>query len=466
MRPIAAAVVGASVATLAIVLRQTPKAATAAGVVSSAACLVVLRALDSASRIHAVLTKGELLAMREASLLGEPESLLREQLSRNLHFLGERCQAKLGNSLVVVIGLGSVGSHAAALLGRSGIGCLRLVDPAKVSDASLTHHATAVAVDVGNGRAAAVRDALSRTVPALAIQVCETRLVGANAPTLLADADFVLLCTRDSEALVAGLMESNKAGVRALACLSGPMARGDAAPSHQRLMYLHETLFLPEARTLTRQLRDAIGGHLPMPLPDQLVIAPIPPSISPWPQSSQFNKNLDHTAWWFSGSGGSIPIEVSPPPRSVPALAAAGHAAASAVLCALGELTLDPFRTVFPRSVREDMWRAVARRERDVFGVNLADNFVHRIWPEDIEYLVDEVYGRRCAKTGESLGGRFALVLTRWRAELPISRDNAILLMKTEAAKHDEQHSLEGIPCEVVSAIDAALRRPCMTGLR
>lgn len=47
---------------------------------------------------------------------------------RNIQFFGMESQRKVSESFVVVIGLGGVGSHAASMLLRSGIGRLRLVD--------------------------------------------------------------------------------------------------------------------------------------------------------------------------------------------------------------------------------------------------------------------------------------------------------------------------------------------------
>lgn len=376
---IAALVAGAGLITAAGCLRSSSSATTAvaAAAASAVACALALRCFDSRPPAAPVLSKSDLLASRDAALRSEPEELLREQLSRNLHFLGEEAQASLGRSLVVIVGLGSVGSHAAALLGRTGIGCLRLIDPAMLTFESCTRHATATRAQMPNSRAGATRDALRSTVPALSIQVCETALDTSNAATLLADADMVLLCTKDTPTLAVGLAHCHAAGMRALACLSGPASRGQSAATHPSLVYLHELLYSPDARALIRQLRAAILQ--PMPLPDQLVLAPIPPTLSSWPSDN---------------SPSRIAQGVPPPPRAIPASAAIGHAAASAALCALGGLILEPRRNVFPRTTRETMWRAVARRERDLFGAEVSERSFNGIWPEDLEYLVDEVRAR------------------------------------------------------------------------
>ena len=64
--------------------------------------------------------------LSSATLTADP--VVREQLTRNIQFLGVAGQAALADALVVVVGLGGVGSHAAHLLLRAGVGRLRLVD--------------------------------------------------------------------------------------------------------------------------------------------------------------------------------------------------------------------------------------------------------------------------------------------------------------------------------------------------
>nr|KJB81201.1 hypothetical protein B456_013G132900 [Gossypium raimondii] len=52
---------------------------------------------------------------------------------RNIQFFGLDSQQKVTSSYVVVIGLGGVGSHAASMLLRSGVGKLLLVGFDQVS---------------------------------------------------------------------------------------------------------------------------------------------------------------------------------------------------------------------------------------------------------------------------------------------------------------------------------------------
>lgn len=79
----------------------------------------------------------------------EQDEILQEQFTRNVQFFGQAGQLSVAKSFVVVIGLGGVGSHAAHLLLRSGVGRLRLVDFDQVSLSSLNRHAVATRADVG-----------------------------------------------------------------------------------------------------------------------------------------------------------------------------------------------------------------------------------------------------------------------------------------------------------------------------
>ena len=121
----------------------------------------------------------------EADLEAERAELLTEQLSRNEAFLGAEAQAALADMCVTVVGLGATGSHAAQLLARTGVGRLRLIDPAVVRPHSLRTSALAVAADLGRPKAEVVRDALLQTVPQAQLEVVTEALDEASAARLL-----------------------------------------------------------------------------------------------------------------------------------------------------------------------------------------------------------------------------------------------------------------------------------------
>ena len=68
-------------------------------------------------------------------------------------FFGDSGFSELQKSFVIVVGLGGVGSHAANMLVRSGVGSIRLIDFDQVTLSSLNRHALASMADVGTSKA-------------------------------------------------------------------------------------------------------------------------------------------------------------------------------------------------------------------------------------------------------------------------------------------------------------------------
>ncbi|CAG8693816.1 4354_t:CDS:2, partial [Racocetra fulgida] len=77
------------------------------------------------------------------------ETLIKEQLARNIAFLGEKGVAKLRKSFIIIVGAGGVGSWAALMLVRSGVEHVRIIDFDQVTLSSLNRHAVATHSDVG-----------------------------------------------------------------------------------------------------------------------------------------------------------------------------------------------------------------------------------------------------------------------------------------------------------------------------
>lgn len=63
-----------------------------------------------------------------ASHVDLSDFVVSEQLSRNILFFGKDGTEAIASSRILVVGLGGVGSHAAHLLLRAGVGYLKLVD--------------------------------------------------------------------------------------------------------------------------------------------------------------------------------------------------------------------------------------------------------------------------------------------------------------------------------------------------
>nr|XP_029116919.1 tRNA threonylcarbamoyladenosine dehydratase isoform X4 [Elaeis guineensis] len=123
------------------------------------------------------------------------DEVVSEQLTRNIQFFGMESQQKVTESYVVVIGLGGVGSHAASMLLRSGVGRLLLVDFDQVSLSSLNRHAVAMRDDVGIPKALCLQKHFSAIFPECRIEA-RVQLYDASSEEeiLSGQPDFVLDC--------------------------------------------------------------------------------------------------------------------------------------------------------------------------------------------------------------------------------------------------------------------------------
>ena len=104
--------------------------------------------------------------------LYETDEIVREHFTRNVQFFSEGGQLAVADSFCVVVGLGGVGSHCAAMLVRSGVRRIRVVDFDQVSLSSLNRHALATREDVGKPKADVLRAHFQKIFPECDVEVC------------------------------------------------------------------------------------------------------------------------------------------------------------------------------------------------------------------------------------------------------------------------------------------------------
>lgn len=123
------------------------------------------------------------------------ESLVQEQLARNYAFFGDAKMANIRKAFVIVVGLGGVGSHAAHILARTGVGKIRIIDFDQVTLSSLNRHAVATQEDVGIPKAVCLKNHLAQICPFVDVEIAVELFNLDAAPRLLAgDPDWVLDC--------------------------------------------------------------------------------------------------------------------------------------------------------------------------------------------------------------------------------------------------------------------------------
>ncbi len=107
--------------------------------------------------------------------------------------VGPAGQAKLADAHVTIVGLGALGSHAAALLTRAGIGELTLIDPDQVSETNLQRQALYTTADAAAARLKVVAAGahLKEINPAVDLHLLPASL---EADLIPADCDLILDC--------------------------------------------------------------------------------------------------------------------------------------------------------------------------------------------------------------------------------------------------------------------------------
>src|SRR6185369_5396548 len=93
------------------------------------------------------------------------EKIIREQLARNISFLGEEGVEKLRKSFIIIVGAGGVGSWIALMLLRSGVEHIRIIDFDQVTLSSLNRHAVATHEDVGTPKVVALQKNFQHIAP-------------------------------------------------------------------------------------------------------------------------------------------------------------------------------------------------------------------------------------------------------------------------------------------------------------
>ncbi|KAF4355708.1 hypothetical protein F8388_001066 [Cannabis sativa] len=202
------------------------------------------------------------------------DDIVSEQLSRNIQFLGLESQHKVIGSYVVVIGLGGVGSHAASMLLRSGIGRLLLVDFDQgdtdsglgnvVSLSSLNRHAVATRSDVGTPKASCLKEHFLSIFPECHIEAKVMLYDSSSEDEILSgDPDFVLDCIDNIDTKVALLAACARRGLKVLSAM-GAGARAD--PTRIRVADLRESTNDPLSRSVRHRLKKTYGieGGIPV----------------------------------------------------------------------------------------------------------------------------------------------------------------------------------------------------------
>ncbi|PNH06422.1 hypothetical protein TSOC_007192 [Tetrabaena socialis] len=387
------------------------------------------------------------------------DDVLSEQLTRNVQFFGEG-QMAIARSFVVVVGLGGVGSHAAHLLLRSGVGRLRLIDFDQVTLSSLNRHAVATRADVGTPKATCLESHFRRIMPEANLEAVVEMYTADREEALLAgQPDFVIDAIDNIDTKVALVAACHRRGLRVLS-VAGAGAKAD--PTRLKFVDVSESSVDPLARALRTRLRKfGVFGGVPVLL-------------------STEKPRCKLVSLADMGAEGASPADFQIVPnfrvRTIPVLgttpAVFGMAAAGYVLCGLAGPAHAIASEPIVRMKAPQYERALERlmeRERQRYG---SDEGVG-VDLDDVAFLLREVWRGFSARDPQAgvvpPGGDKGLnratahlTFTRWDPSRPAAADNLVLLTLGEAEAHEQLDSLAGLAERepaLVARVEARLDR-------
>jgi tRNA A37 threonylcarbamoyladenosine dehydratase len=376
------------------------------------------------------------------------DELVHEQLARNIAFLGPEGVDRIRKSTIVVVGAGGVGSWAATMLVRSGVGKLRIIDFDQVTLSSLNRHACATLGDVGTPKVHCVAEFLTKVAPWVEIEPI-IALWDKDKTNLLDGATYVVDAIDNIDTKVDLLEYCVRAGIKVISSM-GAGCKGD--PTRIRLADLSMTIEDPLSRATRRRLKlRGVSTGIPVvfsaekPGKDKAKLLELEDSEVEKGEVSELAVLQDFR------------VRILPVLGPLPAIF--GLTLATHIIIDLGgyESVYDPIQGGYN----------VAGKQRtklyDSMMQSLVGQCARMKWPEarnvtidlnDVEFLIEEVW------RGKSITGQTnRLLLTVWDPKGPVKLCNLVPVNKEQQTHHEREilkggKSLEEVyPSEVISLV-------------
>ncbi|CAA3027038.1 tRNA threonylcarbamoyladenosine dehydratase [Olea europaea subsp. europaea] len=365
------------------------------------------------------------------------DEIVSEQLTRNIQFFGLEHQRKVTSSYVVIIGLGGVGSHAASMLLRSGVGRLLLVDFDQVSVSSLNRHAVATREDVGTPKALCLKKHFSTIFPESHVDAKVLLYDSSSEEEILSgNPDFVLDCIDNIDTKVALLAACVRRGLKVLSA-TGAGARAD--PTRIRVADLRESTNDPLSRAVRHRLKKDYGieGGIPVVFSLEKPKAKLLPFKGP---SGEEENPSDYQI---------VPgfrVRIIPVLGTIPAIFGQVMASYTATQLAGVQVHMEPVVN-FDMDHYQVLHQRLIEHEELLYGTAMQV----QVDVEEVMYIAKELWHGRSARdqapkdVGRGMWRSVnELMLVRWDCVKPASVSNLILLRFKEADEH-ESRSLEDI---------------------
>lgn len=181
-------------------------------------------------------------------------------LQRGELLLGEDKQKRLKNAHLLIVGLGGVGSWAAEMLCRAGVGMFTIIDADVVDVTNINRQMPALACNVGKAKCDVVAERMRAINPDVAITVKQMFIDAENVVPLIADGgfDFVVDAIDTLEPKGALIKACWERGVKIISSM-GAGAKANLADI--RLGDLWKSEHCTLAKNVRRLLRDWRGKY-------------------------------------------------------------------------------------------------------------------------------------------------------------------------------------------------------------
>lgn len=395
----------------------------------------------------------------------ENETLIREQLARNYAFLGEASMQRLRQSYVIIVGCGGVGSHAAHMLARSGIGRMRLIDFDNVTLSSLNRAPLATRSDVGTSKVSSLEKKLKEIAPWVVIESVVDIFSESNAQHLIpidGSVDMVLDCIDNIDTKIDLLEYCYKSNIMVVSSM-GSGCKSD--PTKVAVCDISKTQDDPLSRAVRRRLKQVgIDEGIPVVYSCERFSETTVGLLSLSESCNELDIPVPSDYAILPGFRSRIVPVLGPMP------AIFGQILAMYVIVKLSNdsshSVMSSFKadiSTYHRYIKELESRERKRRRQQHLKnhpnatqselVEL-DKGTFPIKLVDAEYVVESIWHGKSVLPA-STHKKPKLVLVRWRHSSPLRINNLVLMTVSQAIRHEEFSRPEDCPDYNQSWIDS-----------
>lgn len=178
---------------------------------------------------------------------------MQNPFERSELILGSEGMEKLAQSTVAVFGVGGVGSFAAEVLARTGIGEIILIDYDIIDVTNINRQIHATSKTVGMFKVEVMRDRLLDINPSLKVKVYKEKYnIETKKQLLSSEYDYVIDAIDMVSSKIDLIVECKKMGVPIISCMG---AGNKLNPTMLQVGDIHSTKICPLAKIMRKELR-------------------------------------------------------------------------------------------------------------------------------------------------------------------------------------------------------------------